>query len=125
MCNIFSDQKKFMKACDQTVGENNPEQFKLHLKLIEEEYNELLVAVNEEDNVEILDALVDILAVTVGAINSMGADGEGAWKEVIRSNFSKIDHATGKVRKREDGKIMKTLSYSPPELQPFLHESLK
>ena len=50
----------------------------------------------------------------------MGADGEGAWKEVMRSNFSKIDKETGMVRKREDGKVLKPITYSPPNLVPFV-----
>ena len=43
--NPFRDQSKFMKACDQTVGEFNAEQFNLYLRLIEEEAKELAVAI--------------------------------------------------------------------------------
>jgi len=70
--------------------------------------------------VEQLDALIDILVVTVGAIHSMGADGEEAWKEVMSTNFAKIDRETGKVRKREDGKVLKPVGWTPPNLEPFL-----
>jgi predicted HAD superfamily Cof-like phosphohydrolase len=52
----------------------------------------------------------------------MGADGEGAWIEVMRSNFAKIDHDTGKVRKREDGKVLKPEGWTPPELEQFLRK---
>ena len=31
---VFQDQGKFMQACGQTVGEDNPEQFLLYLNLI-------------------------------------------------------------------------------------------
>ena len=117
MSNPFRDQEKFMRACDQTVGEININQKKLYIKLIEEEFNELKSANSDFDE---LDALIDILVVTIGAIHSMGADGEGAWKEVMRSNFAKIDKDTGKVRKREDGKVLKPLGWTPPDLQPFL-----
>ena len=72
------------------------------------------------DRVECLDALIDILVVTVGAIHSMGADAEGAWKEVMKTNFAKIDSETGKVRKREDGKVLKPIGWVPPELAPFV-----
>lgn len=43
-----------------------------------------------------------------------------AWKEVRRSNMSKLDPVTGKAIKREDGKIMKPASYSPPDLTGFV-----
>ena len=70
--------------------------------------------------IETLDALIDILVVTIGAIHSMGADGEGAWNEVMRTNFAKIDSETGKVRKREDGKVLKPEGWSPPNLKPYI-----
>ena len=89
--NVFKDQEKFMKACDQSVAEYNEQQFALYHELIHEEVDELREAVAAEDRVEMIDALIDILVVTIGALHSMGADGEGAWKEVMRSNFSKID----------------------------------
>ena len=38
--NPFRDQEKFMRACDQTVGEINLPQFALYSKLIEEEFKE-------------------------------------------------------------------------------------
>jgi predicted HAD superfamily Cof-like phosphohydrolase len=58
--------------------------------------------------------------VTIGAIHSMGADGEGAWKEVMNTNFAKIDKKTGKVRKREDGKVLKPVGWKAPELTQFI-----
>jgi len=118
--NPFRDQEKFMRACDQTVESLNQDQFNMYLKLIEEETRELAVAIDNNDKVESLDALIDILVVTIGAIHSMGADGEGAWKEVMRTNFAKIDKDTGKVRKREDGKVLKPLGWTPPELSQFI-----
>lgn len=122
MTNPFRDQEKFMKACDQTVGELNADQFKLYLKLISEESNELIQAVEQNDKVETLDALLDLIVVTIGAIHSLGADGEGGWKEVMSTNFAKIDKETGKVRKREDGKVLKPASWVAPNLKPFVKE---
>ena len=128
MTNPFRDQEKFMRACDQSVT-GDEKQFDMYLDLIREEYKELLVAqgldenhqrTGEADPVETLDALIDIIVVTVGAIHSMGADAEGAWKEVMRTNFAKIDRETGKVRKREDGKVLKPLGWTPPDLKPFV-----
>lgn len=120
MTNPFVDQEKFMKACGQsTIKMNNP-QYGMYLDLIREEVEELELALIRNDRIEELDALIDILVVTIGAIHSMGADGEGAWNEVMRTNFAKIDPETGKVRKREDGKVLKPSNWSPPELEPYL-----
>jgi hypothetical protein len=118
--NVFKDQSKFMRACDQTTDQWNLDQFELYTKLIDEERDELETACVNGDRVEILDALTDILVVTIGAMHSAGFDAEGAWKEVMRSNLSKIDKETGKVRKREDGKVLKPINFSPPNLAPFI-----
>ena len=120
MTNPFKDQDKFMTACEQSISGYNDEQFKLYLNLITEEYNELQDAIAAGDPVETLDALTDILVVTIGAMNSMGADGEGAWREVMATNFSKIDRQLGKVRRRKDGKILKPEGWEPPKLANFL-----
>jgi predicted HAD superfamily Cof-like phosphohydrolase len=117
MTNPFRDQEKFMRACDQTVGEFNEAQYTLYCNLIAEEFNELVASSTAVGD---LDALIDILVVTIGAIHSLGADAEGAWKEVMRTNFAKIDKDTGKVRKREDGKVLKPLGWEPPQLDLFL-----
>ena len=118
--NPFRDQEKFMRACDQSVDKLDENQYNMYLNLIEEEHTELKDAVAANDRVEQLDALIDILVVTIGAIHSAGFDAEGAWKEVMMTNFAKIDHATGKVRKREDGKVLKPVGWTPPNLKPFI-----
>jgi predicted HAD superfamily Cof-like phosphohydrolase len=120
MTNPFRDQAKFMTACDQTVDRGNTDQFNMYLKLIEEEAEELNQAIIAKDRVEMLDALIDMLVVTIGAIHSAGFDAEGAWKEVMRTNFAKIDKDTGKVVKREDGKVLKPDGWTPPDLGQFL-----
>ena len=114
--NVFKDQEKFMLACDQSVT-GDQAQFDMYINLIEEEFKELQDADNDVDT---LDALIDILVVTIGAIHSMGANAEGAWKEVMATNFAKIDQETGKVRKREDGKVLKPIGWTPPDLEKYL-----
>jgi predicted HAD superfamily Cof-like phosphohydrolase len=123
MTNPFRDQAKFMTACDQTVDRGNTDQFNMYLKLIEEEAEELNQAIIAKDRVEILDALIDMLVVTIGAIHSAGFDAEGAWKEVMQSNFNKIDKDTGKVVKREDGKVLKPDGWTPPNLLPYVKKN--
>jgi predicted HAD superfamily Cof-like phosphohydrolase len=117
MTNPFADIERFGSACDQEPSEAN---YKMYLTLIDEEVGELVEAVAADDRVEQLDALVDILVVTMGAIRAGGFDGEGAWKEVMDTNFAKIDPVTGKVRKREDGKVLKPEGWKAPELAQFI-----
>ena len=117
MTNPFADIERFGSACDQEPSKEN---YKMYLTLIDEEMDELIEAVAADDKVEQLDALVDILVVTMGAIRAGGFDGEGAWKEVMDTNFAKIDPDTGKVRKREDGKVLKPDNWKAPELEQFI-----
>lgn len=116
MTNPFEDQARFMRACGQGIP-GSIEQWEMYCNLIEEEFNELQTANSDE---EALDALIDILVVTIGAIHSMGADAEGAWNEVMRTNLAKIDPETGLVLRREDGKILKPAGWQPPDLAPFV-----
>ena len=130
MANPFRDQEKFMKACDQSVDGSNQAQFEMYLGLIKEEYDELLVAqgfnletgekTGPVDMIETLDALLDIVVVTIGAMHSAGMNAEGGWKEVMKTNFAKVDKETGKVRKREDGKVLKPQGWTPPDLEPYV-----
>lgn len=117
MTNPFKDIDDFHTACDQEPGREN---YAMYAKLIGEEAGELMSAIVLNDRVEQLDALVDILVVTMGAIRAGGFDGEAAWDEVMRTNFAKINSETGKVRRREDGKILKPNNWQPPHLAPFV-----
>ena len=119
MTNPFKDIDTFHTACNQAPSLDN---YAMYLDLITEEYNELRDAIEANDRVEQLDALVDILVVTMGAIRAGGFDGEGAWKEVMMTNFAKIDPTTGKVRKREDGKVLKPEGWKAPDLTKFIGE---
>ena len=118
--NPFKDIDTFAIACDQAPSVEN---YAMYLDLITEEYNELKDAIVANDRVEQLDALVDILVVTMGAIRAGGFDGEGAWREVMDTNFAKIDSETGKVRKREDGKVLKPEGWQAPNLTPFIGQN--
>ena len=117
MTNPFKDIDTFHTACDQEPSVDN---YAMYLDLITEEYDELKEAIEANDRVAQLDALVDILVVTMGAIRAGGFDGEGAWKEVMDTNFAKIDPTTGKVIKRADGKVLKPEGWKEPELEPFV-----
>ena len=117
MTNVFEDINKFATACDQEPSEAN---YKMYLDLIREEVGELEDAIADNDRIEQLDALIDILVVTIGAVRAGGMNAEGAWKEVMDTNFAKIDPTTGKVIKREDGKVLKPEGWKAPELTNFI-----
>ncbi len=78
--------------------------------------------------VDILDAVTDINVINLGTINLLGLDAQSAWDEVMRANMSKLDE-NGNPVFREDGKIMKSNQYVPPDLmatlKPFIYEKEK
>lgn len=113
----FTDQATFMRACGQTVGKENGAQAMLYEKLIAEEYDEFITAA---DDVERADAVVDLLVVLIGYAHSMGWPLDELWAEVHRSNMAKVDPATGKVRRREDGKILKPADWTAPDVAGVL-----
>lgn len=114
MVNIFID------ACDQKETEENK---KLYLRLIYEEFEELVNAVNDNDDVEQLDACMDMIWVILGYCRMKGFDVVGAWAEVSRSNLCKIDQETGKVLKRSDGKVLKPEGWQPPDFGKYVKKA--
>ena len=115
--NMALDVQVFQSACDQKPSEENAT---LYHKLINEEFNEFLEAYQNNDKVEQLDACMDLIWVTLGYCHMKGYDVRGAWNEVTTSNLWKIDSKTGKVIRREDGKILKPEGWTPPDLTKFI-----
>lgn len=116
---MYNDVKTFIEACDQKKTEDNQW---LYANLIDEEYKEFINALHDKDNVEQLDACMDMIWVILGYCYMKGWDVDGAWNEVARSNLAKINPITGKVNKREDGKVLKPEGWTPPQLQQFTKE---
>lgn len=75
-------------------------------------------SIENSDHLEMLDALCDQIVTATGVAYMMGFDIEGALKEVIRSNNSKM--VDGKFEFDDNGKIAKPDSYSEPDLTPFI-----
>lgn len=92
----------------------------LRLELIDEEVEELRVAVANRDMVEIADALTDILYVVYGAGHTFGIDLDACFDEVHASNMSKLGE-DGRPIKREDGKVMKGPGFFAPDLESILN----
>jgi predicted HAD superfamily Cof-like phosphohydrolase len=120
MSKVFTDVALFMRGVGQSVSFKNPDQIKLYEKLIEEEYQEWLTARENKDEAEQLDACFDMIWVIVGYMLSKGVDCEAVWNEGSLSNLSKINPTTGKVIKREDGKILKPEGWKKPNFKKFV-----
>ena len=118
---VFHDQAHFMRACGQTTTTINKAQSDMYLALIKEEGEELVVALQECDVVEELDAIIDLLVVIIGYGLSRGFPMVEAWDEVLRSNMAKIDPLTGTVLRRADGKILKPAGWTAPDLDSVIH----
>ncbi len=91
----------------------------LRISLIQEELDELTKAINENDILEVADALTDILYVTYGAGHAFGINLDKCFDEVQKSNMSKLDK-DGKPIYNEHGKVMKGPKYFKPNLSKFL-----
>lgn len=66
-----------------------------------------------------LDAVVDQTVTAIGVAYMCGWDMLGAVKEVNRSNYSKFD-SNGNAVFNANGKIVKSESYTPPNLTPYI-----
>ena len=119
----FDDVKTFMQTFGQEVKikAEFPEEkiVKLRYDLIKEELNELQNAIKTKDLKEIADALTDILYVTYGAGHAYGIDLDKCFKEVQKSNMSKLGE-DGKPIYNEKGKVMKGSKYFEPNLRQFI-----
>ena len=90
----------------------------LRYDLINEELEELKVAMQNNDLLEVADALTDILYVTYGAGHAFGIDLDKCFEEVQNSNMSKLDE-NGKPIYNAVGKVMKGPKYFKPDLSKF------
>ena len=120
----FKLVKNFMETFGQEV-KNKPsfsdnKTNKLRYSLIKEELDELKVAMENDDLLEVADALTDILYVTYGAGHAFGINLDKCFEEVQNSNMSKLGK-NGKPIYNKDGKVMKGPKYFKPNLIKFLN----
>lgn len=123
--------KEFNKAYDVPTfytAKSNAEfadAVKEQIDLIREEITELITAHNKRlewgggNHVEILDAICDSIYVLIGLALKMGFNLDAAFREVHRSNMSKLGE-DGKPIKRDDGKVLKGPNFTPPDLTPYI-----
>lgn len=97
------------------------QKLKLRFDLMAEENEEYLEAAQNNDLIEVADALGDMLYILCGTILEHGLQYkiEEVFEEIQRSNMSKLD-TNGKPIYREDGKVMKGANYFEPDLKKIL-----
>ena len=119
----FNKVKTFMEIFGQEVKTKPSFSTKkinnLRYDLIKEELDELKVAMESNDLLEVADALTDILYVAYGAGHAFGINLDKCFQEVQSSNMSKLG-IDGKPIYNESGKVMKGPKYFKPDLTKFV-----
>ena len=95
---------------------------KLRFNLMKEENEEYLEAANNDDLVEVADALGDMLYILCGTIIEHGLQHkiDEVFDEIQNSNMSKLDR-DGNPIYREDGKVLKGPNYFKPNIEKILN----
>ena len=119
----FQKVKNFMQTFGQEV-KSSPSLSStkingLRYNLIKEELDEFKQALDNNDLLEVADALTDILYVTYGAGHAFGINLDACFEEVQNSNMSKLGE-DGKPIYNEQGKVMKGPNYFKPDLSKFM-----
>ena len=93
----------------------------LRFNLMREENEEYLEAANQNDLIEVADALGDMLYILCGTIIEHGLQYkiDEIFNEIQRSNMSKLDN-NGNPIFREDGKVLKGPNYFKPNIKKIL-----
>ena len=119
----FNKVGTFMKTFGQEVKTkpsfSSDKINKLRIDLIKEELDELQEAMENNDLLEVADALTDILYVTYGAGHAFGIDLDKCFDEVQNSNMSKLGE-NGEPIYNESGKVMKGPNHFKPDLSKFV-----
>jgi predicted HAD superfamily Cof-like phosphohydrolase len=92
---------------------------RLRVALLEEEVGEFVAASERGDLIGVADALADIVYVAYGTALTYGIDLDAVLHEVHLSNMSKLD-TDGKPLIRDDGKVLKSERYFPPDVESVL-----
>jgi predicted HAD superfamily Cof-like phosphohydrolase len=114
----FHEAFDLPRQASPNVGIDEP-LARLRIALLEEEVGEFAEAVAAADLVAIADAVADIVYVAYGTAVTYGIDLDAVLGEVHRSNMSKLGK-DGRPLIREDGKVVKSDQYVPPDIARVL-----
>ena len=109
-CMVKEFHQKYGAPVQETPAQIGVKDRMRRARLIVSEAAEFLEAADQDNFVEMVDALADILVVTYGAAVEMGVDLEPVFREVHRSNMSKNGG------KDAGGKILKGPGFTPPDI---------
>jgi len=107
--------KKFDILVHTSPTDASEDTRRLRIRLIQEEFDELKESMMEGNLAALAKEMADLLYVVYGTAVSYGIDMEPVFREVHRSNLSKVGGY-----KREDGKWVKPPTYSPAKIEPLL-----
>jgi predicted HAD superfamily Cof-like phosphohydrolase len=92
---------------------------RLRVALLQEEVGEFVAASERGDLIGVADALADIVYVAYGTALTYGIDLDAVLHEVHRSNMSKLGSDDNPLI-RDDGKVLKSERYFPPDVESVL-----
>lgn len=112
--------KRFDCYTAETLSIPPPSIVALRIALIREEFAELMEAMEKGDLLAIADADADLHYVLSGTMLAYGIPEDEVFTEVQRSNMDKAE-PDGTVHRRDDGKILKALRWTPPNIEAILY----
>lgn len=118
----YEQAVEFRSLMGQPTGSLNKEQIDLQLRLIVEEFKEVLESADavtkmitcKRSREGLLKELADLAYVVYQFAAAAGWDLDEALERVHTSNLSKL--VDGKPLRRDDGKVLKGPNYKPPHL---------
>lgn len=129
LVDAFLDVDQFHRAGDVPVATSPMfppvDRIELRRRLHVEEFAELHSAIDALDIAGVADGITDLIYVLIGTALEFGIPLPDVWFAVHAANMAKIDPATGKVRKRDDGKILKPEGWKPPDIAAVLAAAQK
>lgn len=144
MSKLMRDVILFHEACDVPIHHSPvippAERIKLRRMLLDEESSETSEAMFELEQIldetlqatpdridvlmaEVADGLADTIYVAIGAALEFGIPLTEVWSRVQAANMAKVDANTGKVRRREDGKVLKPDGWKEPDILGALKDA--
>lgn len=144
---LFNNLKEFMQAGDVPIatklGESPTSTWSIAKKLIEEEYKELQEAISNAETfgsyppdssylvinttrlAHLAQEAADLIYVVTYLCVAAGIPIDVVFREIHAANMRKVDAKTGKLIKREDGKILKPEGWKPANIEKTLADHAK
>lgn len=127
MSNFYKSVAEFHQIFDHPIAKYpklpDDDMRILRVNLLKEEFEEYMRGEENDDIVDIADALADIIYIVCGTALAYGIPLDRVFEEVHKSNMAKLDE-NGNVIRREDGKILKPAGWQPPNILNVLKENM-